>query len=147
MFALPALARSVVRWPAVAAVVGAGCLGLNPSGPAVAGPASPSHHVPGYTQVNLVADRAYDLVDPGDFLRALGNGEAGFEPLGPIGAAGDDRLGCHQQAGAGDDALVDRLFEPDVGEACALGAEIALGREAGFERDASVDHGACRAKR
>ena len=58
MFALPALARSCVRWPA-AAVVGAVCLGMNAWGPAAGSAASPGHDdKDGYTQVNLVADRA-----------------------------------------------------------------------------------------
>ena len=65
---------------------------------------------------DLVADRADGLVDPGDFLRALRNRNAGLEALGPVGAARDDRLGRDEQARAGDDALVDRLLEADVGD-------------------------------
>ena len=96
---------------------------------------------------DLVADRADDLVDAGDFLRALRDRDAGLEALGPIGAAGDDGLGRHQQARAGDDALVDRLLEADVGEARALGAEIALGGEAGDQRASALDDGARGAQR
>ena len=81
---------------------------------------------------DLVAHGADGLVDAGDFLRALRDGDARLEALGAVGAARDDRLGRDQQARAGDDALVDRLLQPDVGEARAFGAEVALGGEAGI---------------
>jgi uncharacterized protein (TIGR03118 family) len=59
VIAIPARARRCVRWPAVAAVVGAVCLGMTASGAAVARPVSPAHDdADGYTQVNLVADQA-----------------------------------------------------------------------------------------
>ena len=96
---------------------------------------------------DLVAHRADGLVDPGDFLRALGHGDAGLEALGAVGAARDDRPGRDQQARAGDDALVDRLLEADVGEAGAFGAEVALGGEAGIERPLGLDDRAGGAQR
>ena len=43
--------------------------------------------------------------------------------------------------------MVDRLLEPDVGKACAFRAEVALRGEAGFERAARMDDGACGAER
>ena len=60
-----------------------------------------------------------------------GIGDAGLEALGAVGAVRDDRAGGDQQARAGNDALVDRLLEADIGEAGALGAEVARGGEAG----------------
>ena len=82
---------------------------------------------------DLVADGADGLVDAGDFLRALRDGNAGLEALGTVGAAGDDCFGRDEQARAGDDTLVDGLLEPDIGEARPFGAEVAFGSEAGFE--------------
>ena len=76
----------------------------------------------------------------------MGDRNAGFEALGPVGSARDDRLGRDEQARAGDDALIDRLLEADVGEARAFGAEVALGGEAGFEGAFGLDHGAGGAK-
>ncbi len=58
---------------------------------------------------DLVADGADRLVDAGDFLRALGDDEAGLIALGAVGAARDDGLGRDQQARTRHDALVDRL--------------------------------------
>jgi hypothetical protein len=91
---------------------------------------------------DLVARRTRHLVGAADLFRALRDGDAGFEPLRPVCAARDIGLGRNEQARAGDDALVDRLLEPDVGIAGALGAEVALGGEAGVERALGVDHGA-----
>ena len=78
--------------------------------------------------------------------RPAGSGRPA-QALRAVGAAGDDRLGRDEQARAGDDALVDRLLEADVGEARALGAEIALGGEAGIERALGVDDRAGGAER
>ena len=84
---------------------------------------------------------------PATSCAPCGTANAGLEALGAVGAAGDDRLGRDEQARAGDDALVDRLLEPDVGEARALGAEVALGGEAGLERSLGLDDGAGGAQR
>ena len=96
---------------------------------------------------DLVARRPGHLVGAADFLGALRDVHARLEALGAVGAARDVRLGRDEQARAGDDALVDRLLEPDVGIARALGAEVALGGEAGLERLVGVDHGAGGAQR
>ena len=96
---------------------------------------------------DLVADGADGFVDTRNFLRALRDGNAGLEALGSVSAARDDRLGRNQQARTGDDALVDRLLETDVGEARAFGAEVALGGEAGIERALGLDDGAGGAQR
>ena len=96
---------------------------------------------------DLVANRADRLVDPGDFLRALRALRRPARSPWAVGAARDDRPGRDEQARAGDDALVDRLLEADVGKAGAFGAEVALGGEAGIERALGVDDRARGAQR
>ena len=84
---------------------------------------------------------------PATSCAPCGTASARLEALGAVGAARDDRLGGDEQARAGDDALVDRLLQADVGEARALGAEVALGGEAGIERALGLDDGAGGAQR
>ena len=68
--------------------------------------------------------------------------DARFKALRPISAARDIGLRRDQHPRAGDDPLVDRLLDADVGIARPLGAEVALGGEAGVERLARMHHGA-----
>ncbi len=96
---------------------------------------------------DLLADSANDLVDSADFLRALRNGNAGFEASRAVGVAGDDRFGRDEQARAGDDVLVDRLAKSDIGVAGTLGSKVALGREARGKRPPRVDYGSRGAER
>ena len=67
-----------------------------------------------------------------------GQVDVGRRMLRPIAARRDDGARDDDHARAGDDALLDRLLEADVGVARALGAEVAHRREAGEQRVARV---------
>ena len=90
MIAIPARARRCVRWPAVAAVVGTVCLGMTASGAAVARPVSPAHDdADGFTEVNLVADRARRTVlDAVGDVAAGAFGQPALEAIRASGATG-----------------------------------------------------------
>ncbi len=76
------------------------------------------------------------------FFGALRDAPLRSVALGAVSACGDDGSGGCQDAGAGNNVLCDRLFELDVGIACAFGAQLAYGGEAGRERGAEMIHGA-----
>ncbi len=80
---------------------------------------------------DLIAHGADDIVDPAHLLRALRHFQPRLESLGAVGTLGDDRAGRRQDAWARHDILRDRIAQADIGIACALGAEIAFGGEAG----------------
>ena len=63
-----------------------------------------------------------------------GTVDLGGEALRAVAAGRDHRRSGHQHPRAGDDAVVDRLLQPDVGVAGALGAEVAHRRDAGHQR-------------
>src|SRR5207253_5761285 len=59
-------------------------------------------------------------------------------PFRSIAAGGDNGARRDEHPRTGDDSLIDRLLETDVGVAGALRAEIADRREAGHERVSQV---------
>jgi hypothetical protein len=58
-----------------------------------------------------------------------------------------DRATGHDEARPSHDALLEGLTQSHVRVACALGAEVAQGGEAGLQRGAQVIHGARHAQR
>ena len=91
---------------------------------------------------DLIAHHADQRVDAVGFLGALRDAPFERESLGGVSSGGDDGAGGGEQAGTGNDALIDGLFELHIGVAGALGAQVAHGGEAGHERGAQVVDGA-----
>ena len=58
-----------------------------------------------------------------------------------VASRGDDRARDDNHSWTGDNALIDRLFEPDVGVSGAFGAEVTYRRPAGHERGARMIDG------
>jgi hypothetical protein len=101
------------------------------------------HHVGAAADLMTRRDR-----DPGTvrLLRAE-RGESRVGELRAIGAGRDDRAGRDQHARPRHDAARDRVAQPDVGIARALGAEIAHGGEARHQSGARGGDGARGAQR
>src|SRR5207247_4089865 len=86
---------------------------------------------------DLVAQETREAVDAVRFLRALRDVPFGDE-LRLVAAGRDDGFRRCQDARAGNEALVDRLFQLDVRVLRAFGAEISDRGEAGQERRAQM---------
>ncbi len=82
---------------------------------------------------DLGTDGPDDVVDATGLLGALRHGDAGFVALRTIGAQCHDGARGDHHARPGDDALVDRLLQADIGIAGALGAKVAFGGKAGHQ--------------
>ena len=74
-------------------------------------------------------------------LRALRRIERIVASRGPVAASGDNRAGDGEQPRARHDALLDGTPKLHVIVQRALGAEVALGRDAGPEGSAGMGHG------
>jgi hypothetical protein len=83
---------------------------------------------------NLVADDAGERVNAVRLFGPLRDAPFQREPFRRIAACRDNRASGTQDARSRNDAVPDRLPQLDIGIARPLGAEIANGREAGFER-------------
>ena len=96
---------------------------------------------------DLVAHHARQAVDAVGLFGALRHAPFEREALGRVTAGGHDGARGGEHARTGNDALIDRLLEFDIGVAGALGAQIADGGEAGHQGGAQVIDGAGGAQR
>ncbi len=88
---------------------------------------------------DLVAHYAGQAVDAVGLFRALRHAPFEREALGSVAAGGDDGARGGEHARAGNDALLDRLLQFDIGVARAFGAQVADGGEAGHQRARADD--------
>jgi len=84
--------------------------------------------------LDLVADDAHEFVGVARLFGTLRDVEVVGEGARAVAPAADDRLGRHEHARPGDDALVDRHLHADVGVAGPFGAEVTDEGEAGHQR-------------
>ena len=96
---------------------------------------------------DLAADDACHRVDAVGLFGALRDVPFGRIALRAVAPGGDDGAGRHQHARTGNDALIDRLLQADIGVPGAFRAQIANGREARQQRVAQVVHRARRPER
>ncbi len=74
---------------------------------------------------DLIPDHFAKCVNSVGFFRSLGNPESRIESFGRIAAGRDNGLGHDNHAWSRNDALIDGLFEPDIGIAGAFGPQVA----------------------
>lgn len=89
---------------------------------------------------DLAANGGDDPFDATSLLGSLRDRDTGFEAFGTISTLGHDGPRRDEQMRTRNDALVDRLAQPDVGVAGSLGSEVTFGGEAGKQGRASVHH-------
>jgi len=80
------------------------------------------------------------------FFRALRNDYARLESLRAVGTCCDQRASCYEHSRSWNNALVDRLFEADIGVTCAFCAQVPDRREPGHQCCLRGDGGSRRSK-